>query len=73
MVEQVFTAAGRRPRILSLPTGALRAALTVARLVPGLRFLPADAADRMNVDQAFDPSQAQRDFGYAPRAFQWTK
>jgi nucleoside-diphosphate-sugar epimerase len=69
MVEQVFAAVGRRPRVLSLPVPVLRAALRVARRVPLLRGVPADAADRMDVDQAFDCSDARRDFGYAPRPF----
>ena len=73
MVEQVFAAAGRKPHIVRVPTRALRAALTVARLFPGLRFVPADAADRMNLDQCFDSSAARRDFSYEPRAFRLTE
>jgi nucleoside-diphosphate-sugar epimerase len=69
MVELVFAALGRRPRIVHLPVALLRPALALARRMPGFRFLPADAADRMDMDQAFDSSEARRDFGYAARAF----
>jgi len=69
MVEQIFTAVGRRPRLPSVPLPVLRAGLRIARGLSLLRGVPLDAAERMNVDQAFDCSGARRDFGYAPRPF----
>jgi nucleoside-diphosphate-sugar epimerase len=69
MVEQIFAAVGRHPRLPRVPLPMLRAGLRLARGLPILRGVPADAAERMNVDQAFDCSDARRDFGYAPRMF----
>lgn len=69
MVVQVFESIGRRPRFMNLPAGVLRAAVAVARLVPSLRQLSPDLADRMAHDLCFDNGPAASDFGYAPRGF----
>jgi nucleoside-diphosphate-sugar epimerase len=69
MVEQLFVALGRRPRILTLPAPLLHAVLAAASSLPRLRHLSPDMADRMGSDQSFDGSEAARDFGYAPRPF----
>jgi nucleoside-diphosphate-sugar epimerase len=69
MVEAIFQAMGRKPRFLSVPLPALRVALSAARLVPRLRYLNPEMANRMNRDACFDHSEAARDFGFSPRPF----
>ena len=70
MLERIFRALGRRPRILPVPLALYRAALAAARLHPGLRGLSLDVADRMNQDLVFDYGDATRDLGFRPRAFE---
>lgn len=70
MVETVFRGLGRRPRLVHVPTPVLRAALTGASWLPGLRHLTPGMADRMDQDLTFDATAATRDFGYSPRSFQ---
>ncbi len=70
MVEAVFRAMGKKPRFLSIPLPALRAALRVANLLPRLHYLNPEMANRMNIDLCFDHSDATRDFGFSPRSFE---
>jgi nucleoside-diphosphate-sugar epimerase len=69
MVERVFDAAGKKPRVLTLPTWSLRVALPAAR-----PFLPARYGsalfERMNEDLAFDIQPAQQALQFQPRHFQ---
>jgi nucleoside-diphosphate-sugar epimerase len=67
MIERVFAALGRPPRLLSVPFLPFAAA-ALGRL-RGNPVLTADVARRMNVDLVFDDGAATRDFGYAPRKF----
>lgn len=69
MVERVFAAIGRRPRIVRVPMAAFRAAIQVARLMPGRRGWTPAMAERMNRDMAFPHDEAARDLGFAPRPF----
>jgi nucleoside-diphosphate-sugar epimerase len=69
MVERVLEAVGCEHRVLSLPTGALRLALGLLRLVPGFRHVRPEMADRMNHDLVYDSTEAVRDFGYRARPF----
>ena len=69
MVERIFQALGRSPRVLPVPLGIYRAALLVARLHPRLSNLSLDVADRMNRDLVFDYGDAARDLGFRPRSF----
>ena len=69
MLERIFRALGRKPRILPVPLGIYRAALGMARLHPRLRSLSLDVADRMNRDLVFDYGDAARDLGFRPRSF----
>ena len=69
MVERIFQALGRRPRLLPVSKPLLRAALGGARLLPGLRHLTPEMADRMSRDLCFDARPARDEFGYAPRGF----
>lgn len=69
MVERVFDAMGRRPRIVRVPMGAFRAAIALARVLPRFRGWTPAMAERMNLDMAFPHDEATRDLGFAPRAF----
>jgi len=69
MVAEVFRALGRKARMPEIPLSLYRAALNWLRLLPGLRNLSPEMADRMNLDLCFDHAGATRDFGYRPRPF----
>jgi nucleoside-diphosphate-sugar epimerase len=69
MLERIFQALGRPPRVLPLPIMLYRAAIATARVLPRYRSLTPAVADRMNQDMVFDSSAAMRDFGLKPRAF----
>jgi nucleoside-diphosphate-sugar epimerase len=67
MVERIFFGLDRTPRILYAPEPLWRLAFALAR-----RRLPGATAamgERMNQDLTFDAGPAERDFGWAPRAF----
>lgn len=69
MVERVFNAAGKKPRVITLPAWSLRVLLPAAR-----PFLPARYGSalfaRMNEDLAFDGRPAQDALQFQPRGFQ---
>ncbi len=69
MVERVFLHVGRRPVVLPVPLPLLRAAIAVARILPRFRGLSPAMAERSERDQAFDITDAKRDFGYQARPF----
>lgn len=72
MVLRVFVALGRPVRFLSVPLGAFRLAVTVLRFLPRYRHWSSAMAERMNRDLVFDHSDAIRDLGFNPRAFNLT-
>lgn len=69
MVERVFAALGRKPRMPTVPLPAFRAALMILNRVPRFSQWSPQMAERMNLDMAFDNSEARRDFGFEPRPF----
>jgi nucleoside-diphosphate-sugar epimerase len=69
MVARIARGLGRKPRLLHLSPSTLRIAIRLARLLPGLAYLPPEMAGRMNEDLWFDDAPARHDFGYAPWAF----
>lgn len=69
MVERVFSALGRRPRIVEVPVAVMRAAVPLARQLPRFRHLTLEMAHRMNRDLVFDHAAATRDLGFAPSPF----
>lgn len=69
MVERVFAALGRRPRLLTVPLWAFRLAVSMLRCLPRYRQWSAAMAERMNRDLVFDHSDAERDLGFKPKAF----
>ena len=72
MVARIFTALGRRPRVLTVPLWAFRLAVTMLRRLPRYRQWSAAMAERMNRDLVFDHTDAARDLGFKPRAFELT-
>ncbi len=72
MVARVFTALGRRPRLLTVPLWMFRLAVAVLRCFPRYRNWSAAMAERMNRNLVFDHAEAVRDLGFAPRAFKLT-
>lgn len=69
MVARVFSALGRRPRLLTAPLWVFRLALVMLRRLPRYRKWSAAMAERMNRDLVFDHAEAARDLGFNPRAF----
>jgi len=70
MVERVCLAAGKKPRLLPLPTGLLKAALILLHLLPRFKHLNTEMVDRMSDDMVFSHDDARTDFQYAPRRFE---
>lgn len=70
MIHRLFTALGRRPRLIHVPLGFFRLAAAVLRLLPRYRHLTPQMAERMNTDLVFDHADAVRDLNFQPRPFQ---
>jgi nucleoside-diphosphate-sugar epimerase len=70
MVERLFAAQGRKPRIVQLSPWLLRLGFAGARLVPRYRHLQPGMLLRLEHDQTFDCRAAREDFGFAPRPFE---
>ncbi len=68
MVQRIFEALDREPRIIALPGALLSLAFRVTRRFTGLDYSTA-LFERMNLDLAFDDKEAKRVLGYAPRRF----
>jgi hypothetical protein len=69
MVARIFTALGRRPRVLTVPLWAFRLAVTMLRRLPRYRQWSTAMVERMNRDLVFDHADAVRDLGFKPRGF----
>lgn len=70
MVRRIFAAQNMEPRFVRVPLVFFRLAMWSISRIPRYRDFNSQMARRMNEDLAFDHSDAVRDFGYAPRAFQ---
>lgn len=70
MVRRIFAAQNMEPRFVRVPLLFFRLAMWSISRIPRYRDFNSQMARRMNEDLAFDHSDAARDFGYAPRAFQ---
>lgn len=69
MCERLFSALGRRPRLVSLPLFVLSLCRPLQHVLPArLRWLVA-MVERMNLDLVFDHSAAAIDLGFNPRSF----
>lgn len=69
MVTRIFTALGRRPRLITVPLWSFRLAVSVLRCLPRYRHWSTAMAERMNQDLVFDHIEAARDLGFKPRGF----
>ena len=69
MVARVLACLTPPPKLVELPSPMFNAALFVAQLTGRATGLGEAAVRRMRSDLTFDIGPAQRDFGYAPRAF----
>ncbi len=69
MVGRVFTALHRPARMLSVPLGVFRLAVSVLRVLPRCRHWSAAMAERMNRDLVFDHADAARELEFSPRPF----
>ncbi|CTP89220.1 hypothetical protein XTPLMG728_2164 [Xanthomonas translucens pv. poae] len=69
MVRRVLAALQPQARLLLLPHAVFALALRIAHAGGRLRGMNRAALQRMGEDLVFDLAPAQRDFGYAPRAF----
>lgn len=73
MVERIFEAMGRPPRIVTLPRPVLQWAVRSARVLPRFRgWTPAMVA-RMNQDMQFPSLHARAILGHDPRPFHPTR
>ena len=68
MAEEVARASGGA-RVIGVPRPVLRMAFRLVSVLPRYRQVTPSMVDRMDDDLIVDHSAAQRDFGYAPRAF----
>lgn len=69
MVARVFSALGRRPRLLTVPLWAFRLAAAMLRRLPRYRQWSTAMAERMNRDLVFDHADAGQDLVFKPRGF----
>jgi uncharacterized protein YbjT (DUF2867 family) len=73
MVRRVLACLQPAPGLLELPMPLFRLALKAAQARGIARDLTHAAVARMRDDMVFSAEPAQRDFGYAPRAFKPNK
>ena len=71
MVEAVFLALDMKPRIVNIPLTLASFLIKGIAFAPTYRHLSKEMIKRVNQDMCFDSSDAQRDFGYSPRKFQY--
>jgi nucleoside-diphosphate-sugar epimerase len=69
MVERVFSAMGKKARIVSIPEPLFWVAIRLVQCFPKYKHLKPEMARRMDHDLCFDHLAAVRDFGYSPRPF----
>lgn len=69
MVERVFLALGKTPRIVHVPMSLFKIGIAVLRRISRYRHWSPAMAERMNRDLVFDHTEATRDFGFDPCAF----
>lgn len=70
MIKRLFTALGRKPRLIHVTLGFFRLAVAILRLFPRYRHLTMQMAERMNTDLVVDYTDAARDLNFQPRKFQ---
>jgi nucleoside-diphosphate-sugar epimerase len=70
MVERIFIALRKPVHMLTVPLWFFAFAITMVRWLPRYRHWSSAMAERMNQDLVFDHTDAARDFGFKPRAFE---
>jgi nucleoside-diphosphate-sugar epimerase len=73
MVNRIFIALGKKPRVVTLPLPVLKFGLAIMKLIPRYRRLTSAMVTRMNQDMVFEHDTATRDFGFSPRSFELKK
>ncbi|MBI2311641.1 MAG: NAD-dependent epimerase/dehydratase family protein [Betaproteobacteria bacterium] len=73
MVEAIFAGLGKKPRIIRIPLAAYALLVKAASVLPGYRHLNPEMVARINLDLDFDHLAATRDFGFAPRKFEFPR
>ncbi len=71
MVETVFLALDKKPRIVSVPLILAAPLIKLATYTQAYRHINKEMIERVNTDMCFDSSDAKRDFGYSPRKFRY--
>jgi len=71
MVEAIFLALDKKPRIVSIPLILAAPLIKLATYTQAYRHITKEMIERVNSDMCFDSSDAQRDFGYSPRKFRY--
>ncbi len=69
MIARTLACLPERPRLLRLPSPLFRAAFGTSRMFNMIDAVGPTMLARLDADLVFDAADAQRDFGYAPRAF----
>jgi uncharacterized protein YbjT (DUF2867 family) len=69
MVERIFVAMAREPKLVSVPPLLYRAALAIMAKREGSPKLSLEMARRMNADIVFAHDKAARDLAFKPRGF----
>ncbi|WP_163833050.1 NAD-dependent epimerase/dehydratase family protein [Spartinivicinus ruber] len=69
MVERIFKAKGKKPRLFPVPLWVFGLAVAVLKLIPRYKHWSSAMAQRMNQDLVFDHSEATGAFGFRPRGF----
>jgi nucleoside-diphosphate-sugar epimerase len=72
MVNRLFAALGRRPRLIHVPLSVFRLAAALISFFPRYRHWNVQMAERMNSDLVFDHAEAVRDLNFFPRPFKIT-
>lgn len=73
MVERVFHALKKKPRLITIPLIFFKVAIGLIRLIPRYRYWSFAMAKRMNSDLVFDHNEAARDFNFSPSNFKLTE
>lgn len=69
MINRIFAALHKKPRIITFPLWLFRLALLFLRVLPPFRKWSVAMAQRMNQDLVFSHINASRDLGFEPRPF----
>ena len=69
MVEDIFKALGKKPRILEIPLPIMKGFLKFISFLPGYDYITPEMASRINDDLCFEHGEATNDLAFHPRPF----